>query len=416
MKKESLVQALRGIKGNAKACVLTEPLWGIPSGLFTPFATVYMVALGVTDQQIGMIASIVLLIRALSASVSGVITDKLGRRFTVALLDLIAWSVPLLLWTVAQNFWWFLVSASINALWQVADNAWTCLMVEDAEPRQLVDIYNWIYVAVQLAVFFAPIAGLLVNGLGLVTAVRIIYGFSFVCMTVKWLLLYRFSTETATGVVRKRETKGKPFFAVLSEYRALIPKFLRSEALLSATAVSVLFIAVNLIMDSFFGIYTTKELLVPEQYLALFPIIRSAIMLTFLFLIQPRIARFGYRGPMLLGVCLYIASHLCLILLPGVTPTGSLVAPVAYALLQASASALVMPRKDSFVATCLNGQERARMNSLLTVVILAVTIPFGYIAGLLSGVNRALPFVLNIALFAVAFAVIATLKRLKKAE
>ena len=47
----------------------------------------------------------------------------------------------------------------------------------------------------------------------------------------------------------------------------------------------------------------------------------------------------------------------------------------------------------------ISAQERARVQSILSVGIILFTSPFGWIAGTLSEVDKALPFVLNIVLF-----------------
>jgi len=58
-----LIVTLRELKGNPRVTVLTEVMFGIPYNLFMPFFSVYMLALGVTDQQIGGIASLGLVIQ-----------------------------------------------------------------------------------------------------------------------------------------------------------------------------------------------------------------------------------------------------------------------------------------------------------------------------------------------------------------
>lgn len=414
-----MIESLRSLKGNTLSCVLTEPFFGIPHSLVVPFASVYMLALGATDRQIGLVASLTLLTRALAAIFSGAITDKLGRRRTLFFFDVFCWSLPCILWTFAQNIHWFYVAALFNGIWQLTDNSWTCLLVEDADKHSIMHVYSWVYVSGQLAVFFAPLAGLLVGGLGIISAVRILYAFAFVVMTSKFIILYRFCSETSVGKVRLEETRGKSLFSILAEYKSLIPRFFQSKEMMLATVVSVLFIAVNTVMDSFFGIYTTQALAIPESSLAFFPILRSAVMLVFLFFIQPRTLRFSFRSPMLIGVFLYIVSHLVLILptVMGTLSTGSLFIPTLYTLLQACAHGLVMPRKDSLVALSLDKDERARMTSIMTVVMLSVTIPFGYLAGILSEINRSLPFVMNLFLFAIAVVVVIRAKKLReKAE
>lgn len=410
MKQQSMMRTLLELRGNPKACVLTEPLWGIPHSLYMPFVSVYMLALGANDIQVGLVASLTLLFRTCTAALSGAITDKLGRKRATLIFDLLSWSLPCLLWTFSQNIWWFYFAAVFNGLWQVTENSWTCLLVEDAEKDKMVNIYSWIYLSGQLSVFFAPLSGLLVGNMSIIPAMRILYAFSFISMTAKFIILYVYCDETKVGKQRLKDTKGMSIFSVLAEYKELIPRFFRSGDMVMAMSISVLFTAITMIMQDFFGIYATKELMAPERYLAFFPIIRSAIMLVFIFLIQPRIARFGFKGPMLVGIVLYVLSHLTLLYLP----VPSLTALILYTVLESCAYGLVMPRKDSIVALCLDEKERARMTSIMTVVVLGVSIPFGYIAGLLSDRNRALPFLLNIGLFVVAFIVVLTARRLSK--
>jgi hypothetical protein len=47
-----LLTSLVGLRGNPRACVYTEPLWGIPIALRSVFYPLYVRA-GVNDQQIG---------------------------------------------------------------------------------------------------------------------------------------------------------------------------------------------------------------------------------------------------------------------------------------------------------------------------------------------------------------------------
>jgi MFS family permease len=166
-----------------------------------------MYALGVLDRQIGLIISVSMLLQVFTAAMGGIITDKMGRRKTTFFFDLLAWSVPTLIWMLARNFWWFLVAALFNSLWQVTNTSWQCLLVEDTEPRLLVDLYTWINIAGLLAVFFAPAATFLVGRFSLVPTVRFLYLLAFLSMTAKFIILYVWSTETNQGIRRMSETR-----------------------------------------------------------------------------------------------------------------------------------------------------------------------------------------------------------------
>ena len=406
-RRNPLIRSFLDLKGNSRACMYTEPLWAIPFNLYQPFVSVYMAALLLTDWQIGFVASIGMFIRTLSALLSGAITDKLGRRLTTAIFDICSWSIPCLLWAFSQNFWWFIAAAAFNGLMQVTDNSWICLLVEDAERGALVRIFSLIHMVAQLSVIFAPFAALLVGRLTIVPAMRIMYMFSFVSMTTKFILLYFYSGETQIGVIRKKETAGMTIWQIMGGYGQIYKRIFTSPEMVLAMALAAMFNIVGVISGNFFSLYTTGTLGVPERYLAYFPILRSLVIAGFLFIIQPGLERFGFRRPMLTGLVIYLANNLLLIC----TPKDTLWILFVYTFLEAFSYSLVMPRSDSLTALLIEPSERARIKGLITVIVLSCGVPFGYIAGRLSEMDRRLPFVLNMAIFTLALIIIAKNKK-----
>ena len=90
--------------------------------------------------------------------------------------------------------------------------------------------------------------------------------------------------------------------------------------------------------------------------------------------------------------------------LPGAF-TGGLTAAaggVASSLIFAVAAALVNPRKDALLQLNITPQERARLNALIMASTVALSSPFGYLAGWLSSMDRRLPFVFTLLLFVTA--------------
>jgi len=69
--------------------------------------------------------------------------------------------------------------------------------------------------------------------------------------------------------------------------------------------------------------------------------------------------------------------------------------------LEACCFAAVSPLVDQMVVLTIELKERARIQSIMYVGIILITSPFGWIAGNLSGIDKSLPFILNIALFSV---------------
>jgi hypothetical protein len=57
------------------------------------------------------------------------------------------------------------------------------------------------------------------------------------------------------------------------------------------------------------------------------------------------------------------------------------------------------------VALHVDKAERARVMAIQHMIIMFATTPFGWIGGILSGMNRGFPFVLNIALLSAGLGV-----------
>jgi len=396
LKNHSLITTLRSLTGNPRGCVYTEPLWGIPFNLYAPYVSIYMLALGLSDTQIGTILSISWGFQIIMALVSGVITDKLGRRLTTLIFDILAWTIPALIAALAQNFWYFLAAGIINSLWRVVHNSWACLLVEDAEPHQLVDMYTWIYIGNQLVGFVAPLAGVLIGIFSLVPTMRGLYTFGAVMFTLKAIITYRMTEETAQGKVRMQETRHQSALNVLSEYKGVLRTLLRTPQTLYTAGIMLVVTISTLISGSFWAIIVTEKLHIPAQNLALFPLLKSAIILSFFFVVMPRLNKMHYKLPLAIGFLGFVASQLMLI----AAPVGGYLFLIVSVVLEACSFAAVSPLTDQMVALTINPQERARILSILYVGIILLTSPFGWIAGTLSARNKDLPFILNIALFA----------------
>ena len=396
----SLITTLKNLRGNPRGCVYNEPLWGIPYFLYAPYVSIYMLALGLTDVQIGSIASISMGVQVFFALFGGVITDKLGRRRTTLIFDILSWTVPSIISAIAQNYWYFLIAGIVNSVWRVTHNSWNCLLVEDADKEQLVDIYSWIYIAVTLSGFFAPIAGLLIGKFSMVPTVRGLYIFAAIMFTLKAYITYRMTEETGQGKIRMEQTRGQSLFSALVEYRGVFQAVLRTPQTLYTAGIMLVISITNVISGSFWGIIVKEKLLIPEEHLGIFQFVRSAVILFFFFTVMPRINKIHFKLPMSIGFLGFVLSQVILIS----SPVQSYVFIIASVIMEASCFAAVSPLVDKMVVVTIDARERARIQSILAVGIIIVTSPFGWIAGNLSEINRTYPFILNIVLFVIGAA------------
>jgi DHA1 family tetracycline resistance protein-like MFS transporter len=397
LKNHTLITTLKNLRGNPRGCVYTEPLWGIPYNLYIPYVSIYMLAIGLSDKQIGLIASVGAGFQVILALLSGVITDKLGRRRTTLIFDIIAWGVPSLISALAQNFWYFLAAAIINSIWRITHNSWSCLLVEDAEPEQLADIYSWIYIANLIVGFIAPLAGLLIATFTLIPTMRGLYIFATIMFTIKAIVTYQMTEETAQGKVRMHETKHQNSLAILSEYQHVLREILRTPQTLYTAGIMLVFSISTLITGNFWAIIVTQKLLIPNDGLWLFTFVKSVVMILFFFVVMPRISAMHFKIPMVAGFVGFIVSQFVLIAAPA-QGYGLLLLSV---FLEAFSLATVSPLLDRMTVLTIEPKERARILSILYVGIILFTSPFGWIAGMLSSLNKDLPFILNIVLFTV---------------
>ena len=81
-----------------------------------------------------------------------------------------------------------------------------------------------------------------------------------------------------------------------------------------------------------------------------------------------------------------------------------------YVFAAAVAAALVNPRKDALLQLNINPQERARLNALIMASTIALSSPFGYLAGWLSSIDRRLPFVFTLLLFVTAMLIVSRIQ------
>ena len=406
LKYHPLIQVLGRNKGNPRTLVLIEPLWGIPYNLIAPFATLYMYTQGVTDVQIGLILSITMVVQVCFSFFAGILADKLGRKTTTMMGDFFGWGLACLVWAASQNFWLFLLAALLNCFEQINQTAWYCLLIEDADQRDLVGLYTWINIGGLVAVFFAPISGMLVSAHSVVPVVRVLYFLFALTMMTKCFITYKFCHETRQGQVRKAATKGVSPLHMLGEYRQLIPMLLKNKAVVKAVAVSVLLYIANVVNTNFFSLYVTQRLGLSDNYLALFPILNAGVMLVFMVGIQHKLNALKFRVPLWTGLALYAVGALVLLL----SPEGGLGFVLLNVFCTAVAASLVNPRKDALLQLNLDPQERARLNALIMASTVALSSPFGYLAGWLSNIDRRLPFGFLIVLFLLAMAVVGRIK------
>ena len=368
--------------------------------LCIPYMSVYMLGIGFNDFEVGSIASIYIISQMVFSFLSGALTDKLGRRFSVLLFDTLGWCVPCVVWIFAVDFRFFVIAALFNGAMKVPVNAWGCLLVEDTDKSQITRIYSLILICGHLMALFSPIASLLISRMTLIPAIRVLLINALVVMSIKNVLLYAISKETAIGVSRMRETKGQSYLSLISGYSGVLRLMRKSKDIVFSIAIASLYAIISMINTTFWQIVVSKRLNVSDSSLPMFTLLRAAITLFFFFTVISRINQLRLKNPLIIGFSSYLIGQFILVL----TPSSG---PLKYTLLILSlvfdgfGSGILATLSESMIAIHSDEKERARVFAIFQMVVMAVSSPFGWIGGLLSNVSRILPFIMNLTLIGI---------------
>lgn len=397
LRKNPMIDVICTAKGNELPCMLLEPLWGIPYNLYLPFASMYMVSLGVSAFQIGITQTVFFLSQVIFAILSGVLTDKLGRRWCTLIFDTLSWSVPALLWACAQSYHWFLVAAVFNGIWRVTENSWYLLFIEDSAEERYVRLFSVCHIAGLIAGFVSPLAFGFVQKYGVVPTMRVLYLITFVMMTAKFVILHFCTKETQIGKRRMEEYRHVSLLSHLWNSRFILLDMLKDKRIMLTVALVASYMTMKGVQDSFWPILVTERLGIAEENLSIFATIKNLLMLVSYFFIVPHVNADKFKHPALWSLLLMALQQGMTILLR----PGAYLFVALGAAMEAMALSILTPLTSALQTIAIPAEERARMQGFFFTLCLLVTSPFGMIAGALSDINRALPMGLNIGLLMV---------------
>lgn len=393
-----MIDTLLHVKGNPRACLWTEPLWGIPYNLYAPYIALYMVGLGLSTAEIGYVTSISLGMQIISAVMGGPLADKLGRRLCTFVGDVISWTIPTLLWTFSQNYVWFVVAAVFNGCWRTTSNSWGLLLTEGSDNELVMRCFSLTQLMGLLAAFFAPLSKLAVDTFGVVPTMRVLYGFACVMMTLKFWILYRVGTETEMGERRMRETKDQSVWQLVWGLKDVFLRMIREKRMILTIGILSSFLVVTTLNSSFWSVFITKQLGIADGDVALYTTFKSLIIMGCIFVIVPRLRFSRFKNPMLAAWGVMALSQALLLAASRGAAVPMMIASVA---LEAIALSMLSPLTDSLLFIHADPEERARILGLIYgLMVLAATL-FPALAGKLSTISLAAPFWINLVMLAI---------------
>lgn len=384
-----MFEGLLSLKGNAKYNILLQPLFSIPSNMYTTYTSLYMLALGMTTTEIGLVGAVGMVFQFAFSLISFYTVDKFGRKAMSIFGDVIGWTVPLLLWFFANNVTFFLIAAFVNASIRVNIPAYNCIMTEGYTPGERYHIFTWLQISNIIGWFFVPIGGFLVANLGVISGQRAMYMTAIVMMVVLIVVRLPIIKETDMGRQRIREMKGvgpgKAFKQYAEVIRVVVKKrYLMISMLMKAGAL----IAISL-RNTYLAIIVTKRLNFADSDVSILMTINAAVLVLVLFFVMPIFNRRQSKLPILLGYLLSFVG--CALLL--VIPQGNFFLLVFAVILMAAGNGLEGASSDALIANMLDDQHRTLGLFLSGALFLILFTPISYLVGVVADINISYSFI-----------------------
>lgn len=396
------------VKGNARVIVLTEGASAIAFQWADIYMPLYMLALGASKIEVGLLASVYILTQFVSSFFGGYFADRFGRKRTLVVVDIICWAVPFFIYAIANNPWYFLVGRFINGFINIVMPAFQCLFVEDVPVEHRPAVFSMLQFAYAAASLLAPVAGLLVGQLGIVPAGRIIM---ITCAVTNLAIpLWRQLTlhETSIGKERMAATASQSLPEIASEYARTVASIAKDRRLRTFLGVRTLVTFNTTMWGTYAMIYLTDSQGVglPKPSIAYLPFVTALTTLGLIFLINRRNQPSAVLNNLVVGQALWLASALFFV----TSPAGTIWFAILSTFLGAISIVLFQPANQTYWANIVEDQQRAQVFSAGTALSTLFSLAAGPLAGVLYVVLPRLPFILAILLQVVALALILTLK------
>lgn len=402
----------KAIGQNAAAVLRTETMFCLFSCMYGPYVTMYMLELGLTQVQVGFLSSFSTALQMGLCLLGAYICDRFGRRRALIMLDLFAWSVPMLMWGLARDFNWFLAASAFNALFRVAMTPFQCFFVESMEPERRVVGFSIMEVVCTAAGFTAPIGAFFVGKLGLVPAMRGLYIMTAISTGIGYIWRYFSTHENPMGIEKQKEMAGVPLGGVMKSYFAAGKRFFTSPALLLVVLLQACVDTAVALRGTWLGNIITVSLGFTEDWPAWMATVGSVVTLLTLGFLLPFITPHAGKTRLLLSAIGVMVIG-CFVLL--FMPEGSMWLLVAAVVLHTVGQSVINPCLQTLVANEMPARDLAAMNALMTLLLMAFQMPFGVLGGIAaSGGNYRGPYWMVLGIYLVCAAILVPYSILKK--
>jgi len=407
-----IIDSFKTLKGNSRVSVICEPLYGIPWVLYTFYLSLYMKEQGITDSQLGYLISIGFAANIVFSMVGGLITDRLGRRKTSLIFDLLAWPGSILIYLFSGSFAMFALAQVINGMSRITQVSWNLMVVEDAEIPEQVAAYNLIN-AINISVgIFTPLAGILVNRMGIINGERILLTLAALSMIVMFLVRNHYYRETRIGQAILDERKAGRKKQVIKRRKidlSLFETIKTKPVVIIALTISVLFNAylpIGTFQSLYYAPFLTEVLKLDKSAISLLGGVNALMMLLVFSFLTPRLSHERRFSHMAAGLIFQILALIVFITIPPAKFGTTIIAVILFAI----GFGVVKPFNDSLLAEVTQGKERAGIYALHNTAVSISSAGMGLASGHLYQSNPNLIYVISISILFISIGLLIWLR------
>jgi len=367
---------LKDLPHNTRLTLLLEPYSSVLAYILTFYAALYMQANGLNAPHIGLIATLAAVTGLFFQCVAAPVVNRLGRRRALFVTSLLCWSIPLLCWSLAKGFTLFLMAALFFSVSRIAGLAWYCVVTEDVDESRKARVFGLMFFIATIGGLGTLPAGPLIARFGLSDAIRALYGFAFVSMTLMFLFRHRLLTETAAGVELSRHHAGLSLVESLRHHLQVVRENLVDHEFrkLALTWVLVNFAGA---MGFVFTLYYNNVLKLTPGQLSLLPPLAAIVGLVLYRLVVPRLNRIPERLAIPLFLALMAGGQTLLL----VMPAGRMGWVLLAAGLVAAGGYLGNVSINAALNNRMGALHKADAYSAVQLLVALATIPAGWLAG-----------------------------------
>ena len=212
---------LKGMPSNLRVMVVRTSIANFVSNV-NPYNSLYIMALGATGTQLGLLNSVGLALSSIFALLTGCISDRADRKAVYLASALIGLLVPII-YGAAWSWIWLIIAFIISGISDgIVQPSWTAMYANSIKNRKRGTIYGLVNAFALTPILFASlIGGSIVYLSGGLTAagIRPVYWLQFALLAGAWVFISRFLADE-----RRQRSRGIPpsLRAAVGEYREVL--------------------------------------------------------------------------------------------------------------------------------------------------------------------------------------------------